>query len=266
MKAGYIFTTFSLKKKDGGVFPLSCLSFVIIDEEFGPIIFDTGSPYDNDKLIECLDRQFGLTPLDFKWVFNTHIHPDHVGGNWLFKNATIIFSREDFLVTEGIASVVFNNGDLLSYLHSNFSGYTTYFDEFEANQMRNNIKKYWSKERIGFSLNHKFIEDNPNIPPFIQIIPSFGHTLYHYSYVINYNNKKIFIAGDALSNRFCLNSDYETKIIDPHMQHNAYIDSIEHFKQAEGIIVPGHDRPFFTKNGKGIRRSPFNLSDIIDKM
>jgi len=126
--------------KNGSTYVLKCLSFVLIDQKFGAMIFDTGSPSDNANLVFQLKKYFDLNCEDIKFVFNTHVHPDHIGGNRLFTNARIIFSRNDFNFSEEMANVAFSGGNMLEFLHRRCPGYKNSFDEFEARSTVNYIK------------------------------------------------------------------------------------------------------------------------------
>ena len=171
MEAGYIFTNLPVNTRENDIRYLKCTSFIIIDKIYGPILFDTGSSYDTKTLLSFLKNKFQLSPNDIKWVFITHIHPDHIGANRFFRKANIILSRKDYEFSRNIANVVFEGKNLLSYLHENCPGYKKTFDQFNANNMQSYIEKYWSDEAIGINLNPKYIEDNPEIPNFIKNNP-----------------------------------------------------------------------------------------------
>ncbi len=51
-------------------------------------LIDTGLLIDRDTIIDAL-QQLGLRPSDVDVVINTHLHPDHCGGNEIFPNARI---------------------------------------------------------------------------------------------------------------------------------------------------------------------------------
>jgi len=263
MEFGYFFSDFPSETKDGVKYFLKCLTFVVLSEKYGTILFDTGSPSDSEKLVNILYNKFNIKPEDVKWVFNTHIHPDHVGNNYLYTNAKIILSKRDFEFALAIAEASYKEKDFLSYLHNKCPGYITSFTDFEAEQTKNYIKKYWSVEKIGIGKNAIYIEDNPEIPEFITIIPSFGHTFYHYSYLLNFNDKKIIITGDAISNRLVLDKeDKDVRFLEPHMDFKLYFESLDKLSLNKCLFAPGHDRPFYSNTGIGIKKSKFTLSDI----
>ena len=263
MEFGYFFSDFPSETREGVKYFLKCLTFLVISEKYGPILFDTGSPSDSEKVKNILYNRFNLKPEDIKWVFNTHIHPDHVGNNYLFTNAKIVLSKKDFEFANDIAIASYKEQNFLQYLHNKCPGYKTSFTEFEANQTKNYIKTYWSIEKIGIGKNAIYIEDKPEIPDFIKIIPSFGHTFFHYCYLIEIENKKIIISGDAVSNRLVLNEEEKDyRLLEPHMDFNLYFDSLLMLNKYTCLFAPGHDRPFYSNTALSIKKSKFSIKDI----
>lgn len=265
MKFGYCFTDFPYNTKNEGIKYLKCTSFVLIDENYGPILFDTGSVFDNTTLTVFLKKNFNLSPDDIRWVFITHIHPDHIGANKFFRKAKLVLSKKDYEFSDKIANVVFADQDLLKYLHENCPGYISSFGQFETERMKKQILKHWNKETIGIDLNPLYIEDSPNIPDFIKIIPTKGHTFYHYSYLIDINPVNILVSGDALSMRMILRESFEDRFLEPHMDFDLYFKSLSKLKKKNTLIIPGHDRPFFSNTLKPIRKNCFNIKDIEKK-
>jgi len=262
MRSGYVFTNFPQRNRDNSISQLKCTTFVLIDDEYGPILFDSGSFYDSETLISFLKKDFGITPDDVKWLFITHIHPDHNGSNRFFKNANIVLSKHDYTTVEKISEIALSNKNLLKYLTDNFSGYKKNFDQFNADNMQWYIKKQWSPDNNGIKLNTFFIEDNPEIPHYIKPIKTFGHTLYHYSYLLDLEPFNVLVTGDALSMRMILRENKEERFIEPHMDFDLYFNSLNEIKKFQGLIVPGHDRPFFINTLKAVRKSNFKLSEI----
>ncbi|MBN2545318.1 MAG: MBL fold metallo-hydrolase [Spirochaetes bacterium] len=266
MKFGYYFTDFPEFSKNEGVKFLKSSVYLIYSEIEGPMLFDTGSVYDTKSLIFFLKNYFNLNPEDINWIFITHLHPDHVGGNRLFKNAKIILSKNEYMFANSIAKTVFNKGNLLKFLLDNCPGYKNFFTQETADNMQRYIENYWSDESLGLHFNHYFIEDNPVIPEIIKILPTFGHTFNHYSYVIENKDLNILIAGDALSMRMVMRDEDEQRFFEPHMDFNLYFKSLKLIKKFEGIIAPGHDRPFYSKNLKSLRNHINTLKEIANKI
>jgi glyoxylase-like metal-dependent hydrolase (beta-lactamase superfamily II) len=65
----------------------------LIEDDGKKMIVDTGNFIDAEKIIAALARE-NLKPEDIDIVVNTHQHPDHIGCNFLFKNAEWITSED----------------------------------------------------------------------------------------------------------------------------------------------------------------------------
>ena len=258
MKAGYFFTHFPYYDNNRKLSYLKSLSFVLIHPDYGPMIFDTGSSHDPDETKDNLKKNFNLSPDDIKWVFNTHIHPDHYGSNFLFKNATIVISKKDYDLAEKIAHTVLN-GDIKTFFAEYCPGYRLYYTDEEIEKLKSITKKYWNPKIIGMDLDVKYIEDMPVIPHFIKIIRSFGHTLFHYSFVIKNVHNEIIVSGDSVSNRQVIDSDIENRMNEPHMNLEMFSDSLNEIRKHKGLIIPGHDRPFYYPSKKCIKNSVFDI-------
>lgn len=263
MKFGYFFTDFPEFTKQGEIKFLKSSLFLYFDNKYGALLFDTGSIYDTKSLLFFLKTYFNLYPEDIKWVFITHMHPDHIGGNRLFKNAKIVFSKKEYEFTNNIAQAVFKGDNLLKYLHENCPGYKNYFTQHEADNMQRYIENYWSKESLGFHLNPVFIEENPSIPEIVEIVPTPGHTFFHYSYLIRTQIINILITGDALSMKMILrDEENDERLLEPHMDFTSYFKSLMFIKNFDGIIVPGHDRPFFSTTLKSLRKNYYDENEF----
>ena len=100
-----------------------------------------------------------------------------------------------------------------------------------------------------------YIEDKPELPEFIEIIPTPGHTFHHCCYKITIDEKEVFVTGDAVSNRFILKEDNDFRLQEPHMDFEKYFNSHKIFKNKNCLIVPGHDRPFYPESSNSIRKN-----------
>ncbi|MFX0122363.1 MAG: MBL fold metallo-hydrolase [Candidatus Hodarchaeota archaeon] len=66
-----------VKGKNNGKFPFSH-SILIFNNSKETILIDTGCGIEN---LQTLNEKFRIY-----WVINSHTHPDHSAGNWIFKN------------------------------------------------------------------------------------------------------------------------------------------------------------------------------------
>jgi len=145
------------------------------------ILIDSGSPIYEEKLLSVL-KENSIKPEDINWIIETHLHPDHVGNNHLFKNAKRV----------------------------------------EGNWMLDFKNKLYT----GWKRN----SDVP-LPKEIEIINTPGHTLPHFSVIIEKDNRNIVFSGDAIKPEM-LNDDYLPngedipKIIDSALKICAIADEI----------------------------------------
>lgn len=93
----------------GGLFSAACTISLVIGEK--NILFDPGSPYDED-IINTVLAQWGLEPSAINYVVCSHGHVDHVGSLNRFTEATI------FVGTEAM-----RNGQLINHEFSEDSPY-----------------------------------------------------------------------------------------------------------------------------------------------
>ena len=100
--------------------------------------------------------------------------------------------------------------------------------------MKKTIEEKWSRSFIGLDLNVFYIEDSPEIPGFIKIIPSPGHTFFHCSYLIETKDINILVTGDALSMRMILRDSGEERLDEPHMDFSLYFKSLDYIKNLTG--------------------------------
>lgn len=260
MKAGYIITKFPIPNPDGSVLKLNTSAFLLLDEEYGPIIFDTGSPYDQVYFLNTLKVKFGIHPHDVKWVFYTHLHPDHIGLNVHFKNARFILSRDEFNYLKQVVDIVKAKGDLLAFLHLSSKDYRRTYDRHDEANLCMYISNLWT-DRID-DLEMHFIEDNPELPRYIDVVPAFGHSIKHYGYIINREHMRFLVAGDAVSNRIVLSRNNMDFNDDVHMFTDEYFRTKNLLKNFNGVIIPGHDKPFFASTLKSIKNDCFDIDEI----
>lgn len=245
-RVGFIKSEFPIYV-DGKIVVEECMTTVLVTEEYGTILFDTGSPTESDVVVNSLSNDFGVTTDDVRFVFNTHIlHADHTGSNHLFKKAKTILSRNEFELAKELVDFLntnVSNSLLTDYLIKRFPGYSVNCGEAEAKGFRNYMDFFWDENKLGNS--RAYLEDKPDIPPFISCLPTPGHTLNHYSFIIEDNEQTICVAGDAIAKKDILTKDVSRpEDFGVHMDFDSYFKSIEKLKRQEGLLVPGHDDAF----------------------
>lgn len=268
MRAGYICTNFSLPREKGSPVIIKSFSFLLIHNTYGPIIFDSGAPSEAESFKAQLKEQFGITPEDINWLFNTHLHPDHIGCNRLCTNAKVFFSGTDFEYTHKMVEIAYNDGDLLTYLQNLTGDYKNSITEFDAERIRYFIKTYYPPDQfrtlMGVRDNRALVmEQGAEIPDFITVIRTPGHTVGSLSYKISCGPADFYVTGDAVSNRYAFLSGIKETPRESAMDREKYGESLKMLAQCKGYIVPGHDRPFNSRSLKSIRKCPFELEDLF---
>jgi glyoxylase-like metal-dependent hydrolase (beta-lactamase superfamily II) len=66
----------------------------LVQSENHNIIVDTGKPEDKDLILDTL-KHYGLRTVSIDVLVNTHLHNDHCGNNYIFKNADHFANPEE---------------------------------------------------------------------------------------------------------------------------------------------------------------------------
>ena len=186
-------------------------------------IIDTGM-VDNPDLLDQLD-DMGYKPSDFSLVINTHLHPDHIGGNWHFTNARIFISHKELAYHQSLegtsrASGKGSAGNALSW---------------DMQKMR---ARYPVADLIGNPDQIEFLDDHPQLPWDIKLIPSPGHSIDDRAVFLPGRTKNVLVAGDALYHRDLWRGPSLTDI---HLSEDLFRRSAQQLSEFQGIIIPGHD-------------------------
>lgn len=188
-------------------------------------IIDTGMA-DNPDLIKQLDNM-GYKPSDFSFVFNTHLHPDHIGGNRHFKNARIFISRKELVYHQSLENACHTSG--------------TVPDIPGSMLIREMMEKYPIADLIGAPGQIEFLEDHSLLPRNIKLIPTPGHSIDDHAIILQGRIKEVLIVGDALYHR---NLWRETSIPGINFNEDMFYQCAQCLSEFPGIIVPGHDFAF----------------------
>ena len=69
------------------VISLGYVNAILLDDDAGPVIVDTGVPGSADRILDGL-QQIGHAPGDVQKIIVTHMHIDHTGSLADLKSAT----------------------------------------------------------------------------------------------------------------------------------------------------------------------------------
>lgn len=131
-----------------------------------------GDQYDvlqeEDETIEGALAQIGWKPEDVDIVINTHLHYDHAGCNYLFKNARFYVQKAEW--------------------------------EYAFNCVENQ-KCFYFEELYGWEAvrypQWKFVDGECEILPGLKLVPLGGHTVGSQGILVNTEEGALFLAGDA---------------------------------------------------------------------
>lgn len=204
-------------------------------------VIDTGMA-DNPELIEQL-REMGYQPSDFSFVLNTHLHPDHIGGNRHFTNARILISRKEFAYHQSLEGLRLASGQA-AFVPGNVL----------VREMQKMREKYPVAELIGDSDQIEFLEDHPRLPWDIKLISAPGHSIDDHAIFLQGSTQNVLVAGDALYHRDLWR---EPSLPDINLSEDLFRRSAQQLSEFHGIIIPGHDRAFLNKKGEYLTVNEF---------
>jgi glyoxylase-like metal-dependent hydrolase (beta-lactamase superfamily II) len=225
-------------------------TIVVMDDAL--IMVDTGM-VGNQWLEEDL-ISVGYFPSDFDLVINTHLHPDHIGGNRLFTNARIIISQKEWnyqLLLEG----ALQDTDDPARLMLSIGRKTDENNEIVAKDLKNLANKYPLKEIIGNIKQIEFIENKPSLPDGLSLLTVPGHSIDSQAVILKGQYNQAMIAGDALYHRSMWKQDYLPNL---HYDADMFNDNARKLSLFKGIIIPGHDHAYDTLSDRYI------ATDVIE--
>jgi N-acyl homoserine lactone hydrolase len=209
------------------------------------VLVDTGF-HDEPDLLSSL-RRLNVQPQSIHMVINTHVHPDHVGNNRLFTNARIVLSRTDYEFSRDYSHAMMATQDPLSVLqrfYPDARGHRLFRHATQAQEM---ARRFWQDDIIGPADRIAWIEDQPALPLFLEVVATPGHTPGHYAVVLR-TSTPLLLSGDAMPGRLFWRSRL-TELV-PRFSSEQFMQSKAWIEQFEGLIMGGHDRPFWTATGQ----------------
>jgi glyoxylase-like metal-dependent hydrolase (beta-lactamase superfamily II) len=224
-------------------------------------VFDTGFPA-GEELRKGLNG-FGLDPDSFTWVFNTHIHIDHFGGNHIFRNAKKVVSRRDYLFQKRWSEALLKTRNKLSYIERSFPHLPKRDVEKLIDFLLVVQKSHFRECYLGDPDSLLWAEDHPPVPDWVRIFNTPGHTPYHLSFLVQRNSGRAIITGDRVPNRDYFFEEGKGFIEVDMDRRMAKASELRIRRYAGGcgksIIYPSHDRPFFFRTGRYVQKNPYEI-------
>ncbi len=160
------------------------------------VVVDSGLSLEERALAAALHER-RLDPGDIYAVINTHLHVDHCGNNAMFPHALIFMSLEEWRWTDAFYRAIFNS-------HSPEHVAAEFYTELPSYGLKPRMirsvarlaRLFWSPERLGGQDRFRWIERSA-LPDGLEIVPSPGHTPFHFSVRIA-TSVPTLVAGDAV--------------------------------------------------------------------
>jgi glyoxylase-like metal-dependent hydrolase (beta-lactamase superfamily II) len=222
------------------------ISSTLVQIDNWNFLIDTGF-VDQSDVVYVLNK-LGVSAHDIHYILNTHIHPDHVGGNQHFPQAEIYLSEKDYVFQRDFINAIAEAEDApLSNVVKIF------YPQFNENQLElyarlsTQMAAHWKDDLVGNLEQIHYIEEDWPFD-FIEVVETPGHSIQHYSFRVDTPGKPFLVTGDALPTK---TSFRQNKLDFPYC-HDAglYLESQKKIGEFQGIIVPGHDKPFDTETGE----------------
>lgn len=203
---------------------LGYCSIVLIPLEEGWALFDTGHYSDRSLLLQVLKR-IGLSPLDIRSVFVSHLHFDHILNLSLFKNASLKVAKAEIEHARRVSA-----------------------GEVEDTDVPENWQAILDQHEVDLIEGPQRIDGRTEV----EVLP--GHTP---GGLVVYRRcpETVAVCGDVIKNAWDAVKG-EPGVI--RGDFTAAGRSIRHVLEKSRVIIPGHDRPFSIRNGALEFLAPFS--------
>lgn len=180
------------------------LSSAVLIQGQGKIwLFDTGSHGVHQAVRDSM-KKLGVALEDVDAVFCSHLHYDHINNLQMFPKAEVYIGRIEWEC---------------------------------ANKEKDEWTPFESLRYIEQYRKVHLMEDGEEIMPGMTAVLTSGHTVGHMSLLLEDENHKMVLAGDAIKNR----SELEREFSVQYVLREESIQSIQMLKKMSGTILPGHD-------------------------
>ena len=229
-------------------------STIVQFDDHSMAIIDTGMA-DNPELIEQLDVM-GFQPSDFSLVINTHLHPDHIGGNRLFTNARIMISQRELEYHKYFNRLILQCNEPGAFFAKATSRPHLSARPVLLNDLKELIERYPVLDLVGNPEQLIFLEDNQEPLKNVGFKSVPGHSIDDHAVILDGGNTRVLIAGDALFHRDLWRQQTIPYI---NFSEDMFRRSANQITRFPGIIIPGHDNAFDNTNGKYMELNKFIL-------
>ncbi len=162
-----------------------------------------------ERTATALKNAVGWDPDDVDLIINTHLHYDHCGSNYLFKNAPCYLQKIEWKAANHPVGAT-------AYLY---------------------YRKYYSKETLPY-FRWIFVNGETEILPGLIVFPTPGHTFGHQSVLINTAYGSVCYAGDSAPSIENIRRNIEPSIV---VAPELCYQSFESIKEKADMVIPGHE-------------------------
>jgi glyoxylase-like metal-dependent hydrolase (beta-lactamase superfamily II) len=202
---------FTISTNQGG---MGFSSITLLTTASRRILIDTGPASRRALLHEALKSR-GLEYGDIDTVLLTHLHWDHCQNTDLFTNARILVGR----------------GELA----------------YAKNPARGDYSAAWYIADMMDKMKAETVSEGDRIADGVSIIETPGHTIGHISVVLDVDDHKVLVTGDALPDSGTVVRGKPYNIF---WDENDAQASVEKMVHTSHTFYPGHDMPFHVHDGE----------------